>query len=100
LGIGDIVPFTIIASLSSAITMYGYINCSYKPIILGITKSTLACSGLLATISFQETTKMLNNAAIKSSTDWLTDLKSKIIATDLLPTGTGWYRYFQKIKPN
>ena len=89
LTIGNILPITLIETLNFAAKFNGFRMCTYTPIILGITKSTIANSGLLSSISFQETLKLLANAALHQSTDWLTDLKSKIIATDLIPSGTG-----------
>ena len=89
LTIGNILPLTLIETLNLAAKFSGFRMCTYTPIILGITKSTIATSGLLSSISFQETLKLLGNAALHQSTDWLTDLKSKIIATDLIPSGTG-----------
>lgn len=95
--VGNILPLTLIETLNLASKFNGFRMCTYTPIILGITKSTIATSGFLSSISFQETLKLLGKAALYQSTDWLTDLKSKIIATDLIPSGTGWLRYFNKI---
>ena len=63
----------------------------FRPILLGITKSSLKKEGFLAAASFQETTKVLTQAAIKGKTDWLRGLKENIITGRLLPSGTGFY---------
>ena len=97
LTVGNILPLSLIETLNLASKFNGFRMCAYTPIILGITKSTIATSGFLSSISFQETLKLLGKAALHQSTDWLSDLKSKIIATDLIPSGTGWLRYFNKL---
>lgn len=63
----------------------------FRPVLLGITKSSLKKEGFLAAASFQETTKVLTQAAIKGKTDWLRGLKENIITGRLLPAGTGFY---------
>lgn len=93
----NIFPLTLVEILNLASKTKGFRMCTYTPIILGITKSTLANSGFLSNISFQETLKLLGEAVLQQSVDWLSDLKSKIIATDLIPSGTGWWRYFNKL---
>ncbi|PFH30581.1 hypothetical protein BESB_086330 (apicoplast) [Besnoitia besnoiti] len=90
----NIISFNFITTLNYVYSFFGYPQIIYKPIILGISKSILASSGFLATISFQETFKSLIKFTFKNTINWLTDLKSKIIATDLNIIGTGWYRYF------
>ena len=97
LNIGNIFPLNLIETLNLASKFNGFRMCTYTPIILGITKSTIANSGFFSSISFQETLKLLGKAALYQSSDWLTDLKSNLIATDLIPSGTGWLRYFNKI---
>ena len=72
---------------------------TYKRILLGITKASLATQSFLSAASFQETTKVLTEAAIKGKTDNLIGLKENVIIGKLIPTGTGLKRY-QKIKIN
>ena len=60
-----------------------------KPLLLGITKAALACQSFLSACSFQETTRILTQAAIKSSTDYLVGLKENVIIGGLIPAGTG-----------
>jgi DNA-directed RNA polymerase subunit beta' len=62
-------------------------------IILGITKAALATNSFLSAASFQETTKVLTEAAIKGKTDPLIGLKENVIIGKLIPAGTGIRRY-------
>ncbi|MCR5304594.1 MAG: DNA-directed RNA polymerase subunit beta' [Lachnospiraceae bacterium] len=64
-----------------------------KRIMLGITKAALATDSFLSAASFQETTKVLTEAAIKGKTDTLMGLKENIIIGKLIPAGTGMKRY-------
>ena len=65
----------------------------YKDVILGITKAALATSSFLSAASFQETTKVLTEAAIKGKVDPLIGLKENVIIGKLIPAGTGLRRY-------
>ena len=64
-----------------------------KDVILGITKAALATSSFLSAASFQETTKVLTEAAIKGKIDPLIGLKENVIIGKLIPAGTGMRRY-------
>ena len=61
--------------------------------MLGITKASLATSSFLSAASFQETTKVLTEAAIKGKVDKLIGLKENVIIGKLIPAGTGMKRY-------
>ncbi|MDD6196725.1 MAG: DNA-directed RNA polymerase subunit beta' [[Clostridium] aminophilum] len=63
------------------------------PIILGITKASLATDSFMSAASFQETTKILTEAAIYGKTDNLVGLKENVIIGKLIPAGTGMKRY-------
>jgi DNA-directed RNA polymerase subunit beta' len=65
----------------------------YTPVLLGITKASLATDSFLSAASFQETTKVLTEAAIKGKVDPLIGLKENVIIGKLLPAGTGIDRY-------
>ena len=67
------------------------------PIILGITKASLASTSFMSAASFQETTKVLTDAAINGKIDPLIGLKENVIIGKLIPAGTGMKRY-QDIK--
>ena len=62
-------------------------------ILLGITKASLATDSFLSAASFQETTRVLTDAAIKGKTDYLMGLKENVIIGKLIPAGTGMRRY-------
>ena len=64
-----------------------------KQVILGITKASLATNSFLSAASFQETTKVLTDAAIKGKVDPLIGLKENVIIGKLIPAGTGMKRY-------
>ena len=64
-----------------------------KRIILGITKAALATESFLSAASFQETTKVLTEAAIKGKVDPLVGLKENVILGKIIPAGTGMQRY-------
>ncbi len=64
-----------------------------RPILLGITKASLATDSFLSAASFQETTRVLTDAAIKGKVDPLLGLKENVIIGKLIPAGTGMGRY-------
>ncbi len=64
-----------------------------KPILLGITKASLATDSFLSAASFQETTRVLTDAAIKGKIDPLIGLKENVIIGKLIPAGTGMAHY-------
>ena len=68
-----------------------------KPVLLGITKASLATDSFLSAASFQETTRVLTEAAIKGKQDPLLGLKENVIIGKLVPAGTGMSRY-RKVK--
>ncbi len=63
---------------------------SYYPILLGITKASLNTESFISAASFQETTKVLTEAAISGKLDWLKGLKENVIIGRLIPAGTGF----------
>ena len=64
-----------------------------KTVLLGITKASLATDSFLSAASFQETTRVLTDAAIKGKVDPLLGLKENVILGKLIPAGTGMSRY-------
>ncbi len=66
---------------------------TYTPILLGITKASLATDSFLSAASFQETTRVLTDAAIKGKVDHLIGLKENVIIGKLVPAGTGMKCY-------
>ncbi len=67
--------------------------CVAKRVLLGITKASLATNSFLSAASFQETTRVLTDAAIKGKNDKLMGLKENVIIGKLIPAGTGMKRY-------
>ena len=66
---------------------------TFEPIILGITKASLATESFLSAASFQETTKVLTDAAIEGKVDRLNGLKENVIIGKLIPAATGLKQY-------
>ena len=66
---------------------------TYSPTLLGITKASLATDSFLSAASFQETTRVLTDAAIKGKVDPLMGLKENVLIGKLVPAGTGMPRY-------
>ncbi len=64
-----------------------------RPVLMGITKASLATESWLSAASFQETTKVLTDAAINAKSDTLVGLKENVILGKLIPAGTGLDRY-------
>jgi DNA-directed RNA polymerase subunit beta' len=64
-----------------------------RPVLMGITKASLATESWLSAASFQETTKVLTDAAIHAKSDSLVGLKENVILGKLIPAGTGLDRY-------
>jgi DNA-directed RNA polymerase subunit beta' len=66
-----------------------------EPVLLGITKASLQSDSMISAASFQETTKVLTEAAIAGKRDELVGLKENVILGHLVPTGTGFKYYHQ-----
>jgi DNA-directed RNA polymerase subunit beta' len=64
-----------------------------EPLLLGITKASLTTQSFISAASFQETTRVLTDAAIRGARDDLIGLKENIIIGHLIPAGTGVHRY-------
>lgn len=73
-----------------------------RPVLLGITKASLETDSFLSAASFQETTRVLTDAAIKGKVDQLLGLKENVIIGKLIPAGTGMTRYrgIRVVDPN
>lgn len=75
------------------VILSGGVPATGRPVILGITKSALETDSFLSAASFQETTKVLTDAAIKGEVDYLKGLKENVILGKLIPAGTGAKEY-------
>ncbi len=71
----------------------GQTEATSEPLLLGITKASLTTQSFVSAASFQETTRVLTDAAIRGAKDDLLGLKENIIIGHLIPAGTGMYRY-------
>ena len=69
----------------------------YKPMLLGLTKASLNSDSFISAASFQETTRVLTEAAIEGKKDWLNGLKENVIIGRLIPAGTG-FNSFDNLK--
>ena len=90
---GTLVDALDFEEINEQLTAEGKEPAEGKQIMLGITKASLATSSFLSAASFQETTKVLTEAAIKGKVDKLIGLKENVIIGKLIPAGTGMKRY-------
>jgi DNA-directed RNA polymerase subunit beta' len=68
-----------------------------EPLLLGITKASLSTDSFISAASFQETTRVLTEAAISGRVDYLRGLKENVIMGRLIPAGTGM-KYYRNVK--
>ncbi len=94
---GDYIDVNIFEDMNKRIANNGGKTAIGKPMLLGITKAALATDSFLSAASFQETTRVLTDAAIKGKVDPLLGLKENVIIGKLIPAGTGMSRY-RKVK--
>jgi DNA-directed RNA polymerase subunit beta' len=90
---GDFVDHRKLMKENQRVTAEGKKPCSYEPLLLGITKASLATDSFIAAASFQETTKVLTSAAVAGSQDTLQGLKENVIMGRPIPAGTGKLDY-------
>jgi DNA-directed RNA polymerase subunit beta' len=90
---GELVDRKRFEETNSQVVESGGEPASARPILMGITKASLATDSWLAAASFQETTRVLTEAAISAKSDPLLGLKENVIIGKLIPAGTGMGRY-------
>lgn len=90
---GEIVDIGKIEALNKIISQTNRQEAMYLPVLLGITKASLSTESFISAASFQETTKVLTEAAISGKLDWLKGLKENVIIGRLIPAGTGFNVY-------
>ena len=90
---GERVDARIYAEVNRELVAGGQAPAEGRPELMGITKASLATESWLSAASFQETTRVLTEAAIEGKTDGLLGLKENIIIGKLIPAGTGMTRY-------
>ncbi|WP_304649049.1 DNA-directed RNA polymerase subunit beta' [Sporosarcina sp. ACRSM] len=90
---GSLLDIHQFADANAEVLKVGKLPATCRPVILGITKASLETESFLSAASFQETTRVLTDAAIKGKTDELLGLKENVIIGKLVPAGTGMQRY-------
>jgi len=90
---GGLIERTIFEAENRRIVADGGEPASGRPVLMGITKASLATESWLSAASFQETTRVLTDAAISAKSDKLLGLKENVIIGKLIPAGTGIGRY-------
>ena len=90
---GELVELRQIEQVNEAMSITGGAPAEYTPVLLGITKASLNTDSFISAASFQETTRVLTEAAIEGKSDWLRGLKENVIIGRLIPAGTGFNTY-------
>jgi DNA-directed RNA polymerase subunit beta' len=90
---GELVELYQVEQVNSAMSITGGAPAQYTPVLLGITKASLNTDSFISAASFQETTRVLTEAAIEGKSDWLRGLKENVIIGRLIPAGTGFNAY-------
>ncbi len=90
---GELVDARTFAETNEEIVANGGEAATARPVLMGITKASLATESWLSAASFQETTRVLTEAAIRGKSDPLIGLKENVIIGKLIPAGTGMPRY-------
>ena len=102
-GSTDILPGTLMdisdfEDRNRSVINAGEVPATARPVLLGITKASLETNSFLSAASFQETTRVLTDAAIRGKKDSLLGLKENVIIGKIIPAGTGMARY-RKMEP-
>ncbi|BAZ29197.1 DNA-directed RNA polymerase, beta'' subunit rpoC2 [Cylindrospermum sp. NIES-4074] len=90
---GELVELRQVEQVNEAMAITGGARAQYTPVLLGITKASLNTDSFISAASFQETTRVLTEAAIEGKSDWLRGLKENVIIGRLIPAGTGYNAY-------
>jgi DNA-directed RNA polymerase subunit beta' len=88
---GELVDIKHINDLNETISKAGGELVQFEPVLQGITKASLQTNSFISAASFQQTTKVLTEAAVAGRTDYLQGLKENVIVGRLIPAGTGFY---------
>ena len=86
---GDQVEWARVVEANAAAEVENKVTATFNPMLLGITKASLATESFISAASFQETTRVLTEAATRGSRDDLIGLKENVIVGRLIPAGTG-----------
>ncbi len=90
---GELIELRQVDQVNQAMAITGGAPAQYTPVLLGITKASLNTDSFISAASFQETTRVLTEAAIEGKSDWLRGLKENVIIGRLIPAGTGFNAY-------
>lgn len=90
---GELIELRQVEQVNEAMSITGGAPAEYTPVLLGITKASLNTDSFISAASFQETTRVLTEAAIEGKSDWLRGLKENVIIGRLIPAGTGYNAY-------
>ncbi|WP_338430983.1 DNA-directed RNA polymerase subunit beta' [Synechococcus elongatus] len=82
---------------NNTMALTGMAPAQFTPVLLGITKASLNTNSFISAASFQETTRVLTEAAIEGKSDWLRGLKENVIIGRLIPAGTGFKAYEESL---
>lgn len=96
---GELVEIYQVEQVNEAMSITGGAPAQYTPVLLGITKASLNTDSFISAASFQETTRVLTEAAIEGKSDWLRGLKENVIIGRLIPAGTGFNAYEEPATP-
>ena len=96
---GELVEIRQLEQVNEAMSITGMAPADYTPVLLGITKASLNTDSFISAASFQETTRVLTEAAIQGKSDWLRGLKENVIIGRLIPAGTGFNAYEEPASP-
>ncbi|HSM82391.1 MAG TPA: DNA-directed RNA polymerase subunit beta' [Nodosilinea sp.] len=96
---GELVEIYQVEQVNEAMAITGGAPAEYTPVLLGITKASLNTDSFISAASFQETTRVLTEAAIEGKSDWLRGLKENVIIGRLIPAGTGYNAYEESPAP-
>ncbi|MGQ9871251.1 DNA-directed RNA polymerase subunit beta' [Leptodesmis sp.] len=97
---GELVELYQVEQVNEAMSITGGAPAEYTPVLLGITKASLNTDSFISAASFQETTRVLTEAAIEGKSDWLRGLKENVIIGRLIPAGTGFNAYEELGSPD
>ena len=88
---GELVEIQLLEQENEAVEAAGGEKATFEPVLLGITKASLNTESFISAASFQETTRILTEAAVDGKKDLLRGLKENVIIGRLIPAGTGYY---------
>ncbi len=93
---GEVVDISLVNEQNAILQNQGKIPASYHPVLMGITKASLNTESFISAASFQETTRVLTEAAVTSKRDDLRGLKENVMVGRLIPAGTGAAYHLKK----